>query len=57
MLAAHRAGITTLLLPKENKRDYMEIPENVRNGMEFIWVEHMDEVLAKALLKGKQGAE
>lgn len=51
VLAAHRAGIKTLLLPKENKRDYMEIPENVRANLEFIWVEHMDEVLATALLK------
>ena len=54
VLAAHRAGIKTLLLPKENKRDYVEIPENVRSGLEFIWVEHMDDVLATALLKGKQ---
>ncbi len=53
VLAAHRAGIKTLLLPKENKRDYVEIPENVRGNLEFIWVEHMDEVLATALLKGE----
>ena len=57
VLAAHRAGIKTLLLPKENKRDYVEIPENVRSGLEFIWVEHMDEVLATALLKGEQKPE
>ena len=54
VLAAHRAGIKTLLLSKENKRDYVEIPENVRNNLEFIWVEHMDEVLATALLKGEK---
>ena len=54
VLAAHRAGIKSLLLSKENKRDYVEIPENVRNNLEFIWVEHMDEVLATALLKGEK---
>ena len=54
VLAAHRAGIKTLLLSKENKRDYVEIPENVRSNLEFIWVEHMDEVLATALLKGEK---
>jgi len=57
VLAAHRAGIKTLLLPKENKRDYTEIPENVRQNMEFVWVEHLDEVLAKALIKGERGSE
>jgi ATP-dependent Lon protease len=54
VLAAHRAGIKTLLLPKENKRDYVEIPENVRGSLEFIWVENMDEVLTTALLKGER---
>ena len=54
VLAAHRAGIKTLLLPLENKRDFVEIPENVRNSLEFIWVENMDEVLATALLKGEK---
>lgn len=50
VLAAHRAGIKTVLLPKENERDFVDIPENVRQNMEFFWVEHMDEVLSKALL-------
>jgi ATP-dependent Lon protease len=57
VLAAHRAGIKTLLLPKENKQDYSEIPENVRQSLDFIWVEHLDEVLAKALIKGERGCE
>ena len=57
VLAAHRAGIKTILLPKENKRDYTEIPENVRQNLEFIWVEHLDEVLAQALIKGERGSE
>jgi ATP-dependent Lon protease len=56
VLAAHRAGIKTLLLPKENKRDYIEIPENVRQNLDFIWVEHLDEVLKQALMKNERGS-
>ena len=56
VLAAHRAGIKTLILPKENKRDYVDIPENVRGNLEFLWVENMDEVLTTALLKEDRSA-
>ena len=56
VLAAHRAGIKTILLPRENKRDYTEIPENVRQNLDFIWVEHLDDVLAQALLKNEGGS-
>lgn len=49
-LAAHRAGIRKVLLPKENERDLRDIPDSVRNDMEFIPVSHMDEVLQHALL-------
>ena len=51
VLAAHRAGIKKIILPKENKRDTDEIPNNVKRALEFIYVEHMDEVLDKALVK------
>ena len=57
VLAAHRAGIRTLLLPKENKRDYSEIPENVRQNLDFVWVEHLDEVLDKALIREERSGE
>jgi len=50
VLAAHRVGIKTIIMPKENKRDIDEIPANVRRNLEFILVEHMDEVLEKALV-------
>lgn len=50
VLAAHRLGIKTIVLPKENKRDMEEIPANVRRNMEFVLVEHMDEVLGCALV-------
>jgi ATP-dependent Lon protease len=50
VLAAHRAGIKKVILPKENKRDTDEIPNNVKRALEFTFVEHMDEVLQKALV-------
>ncbi len=50
VLAAHRAGIRTVLLPKENEKDLEELPENVREAMCFRHVAHMDEVLDFALL-------
>jgi ATP-dependent Lon protease len=48
-LAAHRAGIKKVLLPKENERDLRDIPESVRGDLDFIPVSHMDEVLKHAL--------
>lgn len=50
ILAAHRAGIKKIIMPKENKRDLEELPVHVRRSMEFILVSHMDEVLAHALV-------
>ena len=49
VLAAHRAGIKTIILPEENKKDLNEIPANVRRKMRFVLVSHMDEVLAETL--------
>ena len=51
LLAAHRAGITKVLLPKDCEHDLEEIPQNVKDEMEFVLVEHMDEVLEHALLR------
>ncbi|WP_233127420.1 endopeptidase La [Anaerovibrio sp. JC8] len=51
VLAAYREGIKTIILPEENKRDIEEIPENVREKLEFITVDHVDKVLDNALLK------
>jgi len=50
VLAAHRVGIRKIILPLENKRDIDEIPANVKRIMEFIPVEHMDDVLKTALV-------
>ena len=51
ILAAHRAGCKTILLPGENEKDLEDIPENVRQALRFELVESMDEVLAKALVR------
>lgn len=48
-LAAHRAGITRVLIPAANAKDLSDIPKSVRKDIEFIAVEHMDEVLLHSL--------
>lgn len=53
VLAARRAGITKVLLPKDNERDIEDIPENVRKKIDFVFVSHMDEVLEHALKRGE----
>ncbi len=50
VLAAHRAGIHTVILPKENEKDLEDIPEDVRHAMEFHFVMHADEILKMALM-------
>jgi ATP-dependent Lon protease len=52
VIAAHRAGIKTVIIPKENEKDLHEIPANVRKKLRFVFVEHMDEVLAEAMGQG-----
>ncbi len=49
VLAAHRAGIKKVLLPKENKRDLEDVPEDVRNELTFVTVETIEEVLKEVL--------
>ncbi|KQN26508.1 DNA-binding protein [Sphingomonas sp. Leaf33] len=49
LLAALRGGITTVLIPHENEKDLVEIPQNIRDGLEIIPVKHVDEVLRLAL--------
>jgi ATP-dependent Lon protease len=50
VLAAHRAGLKKILLPKKNEKDLQDIPRKVRKDLEFIFVERMDEVLPIALM-------
>ena len=49
-IAAHRAGIQTVLLPKDNVKDIPELPERIRQDLHLIPVSHLDEVLGIALL-------
>ncbi|MGV3769328.1 MAG: endopeptidase La, partial [Sphingobium phenoxybenzoativorans] len=49
LLAALRGGIKTVLIPADNEKDLVEIPANIRDGLEIIPVSHVDQVLAKAL--------
>ena len=49
VLAARRAGIRRVILPKENEKDLPELPENVRHELEFIFAEQIEEVLAAAV--------
>jgi ATP-dependent Lon protease len=51
MIAAHRAGLKTIILPKDNKKDLEDVPKEVLKDLKFIFVEHMDEVLDVALTK------
>ena len=51
LLAALRGGIKTVLIPEENAKDLVEIPDNVKNGLEILPMSHIDEVLKIALTK------
>ncbi|HLR71603.1 MAG TPA: endopeptidase La [Pseudogracilibacillus sp.] len=50
-LSAHRAGLTTIIIPAENERDIEDIPKSVREDLTFIKVKHLDEVLKQALVE------
>ncbi len=50
-LAAHRAGIKVMLLPKENEKDLEKIPPQIKKELRFILVEHMDQVLEEAFAR------
>ena len=51
VLAAHRAGITKVIIPSENEKDLDEIPDNVKKKVKIITVSHMDKVLEHALVR------
>lgn len=57
VIAAHRAGLKTIIIPKENKKDLVELPKEVIRDLKFKFASHMDEVIGIALkrsLKLKQ---
>jgi ATP-dependent Lon protease len=49
VLAAHRAGLKTVIMPSRNEQDLEDLPESTRNEMNFVLVDHVDAVLAEAL--------
>jgi ATP-dependent Lon protease len=57
LLAALRGGITTVLIPAENEKDLVELPATVKEGLEIVPVDHVDEVLARALVEPLQAIE
>jgi ATP-dependent Lon protease len=50
-LAARRMGIKTVIVPTKNDKDVKELPANVKRGMQFVYVDHMDQVLHVALVR------
>ena len=57
VVAAHRAGITRVMLPARNKKDYDDIPEEVRQQLTFVWLERVDDAVASALEAAKTQGE
>src|SRR5213596_572509 len=57
LLAALRGGITTVLIPAENEKDLAEIPAAVKEALEIVPVQHVDEVLARALTEPVRAIE
>ncbi len=52
-LAAHRLGISTIIVPRENKKDLREVPKKVRKAIKIVLVDYVDEVLREALVLEK----
>jgi ATP-dependent Lon protease len=57
LLAALRAGITTVFFPKDNEKDLAEIPDSVRKALTLIPVSHVDEVIMQALVRKPEPIE
>jgi ATP-dependent Lon protease len=57
VLAAHRAGIKTVILPKRNVKDLIDVPKRARNELKIVPVEHVDQVLAVALAPAPEKAK
>jgi ATP-dependent Lon protease len=51
VIAAHRAGLKTVILPKDNKKDLEDVPKEVLKDLKFVFVSHMDEALETALTR------
>ncbi len=56
LLAAHRIGVTTIVLPRENEKDLADVPKNVLDALQVVLVSHIDEVLKIALAPPESSA-
>jgi ATP-dependent Lon protease len=54
VLAAHRAGVRTVIVPRENEQDLRDIPEDVRNDLRFVLVDHVRDIVPVAMPQVKQ---
>jgi ATP-dependent Lon protease len=52
LLAAHRANLKTVIIPKDNEKDLADVPANVLKALDIVFVDHMDEVMRVALVAG-----
>ena len=57
VLAAHRAGLTTVILPQRNEKDLDDLPDDVRESMKFVLVDRIEEALRVALWPDDEQAE
>jgi ATP-dependent Lon protease len=57
LLAALRAGITTVFYPKDNEKDLADIPDNVKRALTLIAVSHVDDVIGRALVRKPDAIE
>ena len=56
LLAAHLAGVKTVLIPMRNEKDLVDVPDEVRQQLRIVPVENMDQVLAEALIEAPRSA-
>ena len=57
VVAAARAGLTRVMLPARNRKDYEDIPEDARDRLEFVWLERVDDAIAAALETASAGGD
>ena len=57
LLAARRAKLKIVILPEPNRRDLDDLPQEVRDDLKFVFVEHVTQVFAEALLEAKPAAK
>ena len=57
VVAAARAGITTVMLPARNRRDWDDIPPSARDKLRFVWLESVSDAVAATLAMGEDGQD